>query len=210
MLIALHGKASERKMWLFACAYCQLTWHLLPELCHRLVEAVERYADKEAKRSELRALFDGYKPHQVATSALPGGNQAAEAVGHLGWHWRWGTSTNRDHPSLYNVSRSAAESLAKSMPWQEARHMERQLLLDIFANPFRPVRLDPTWLTWHDGTVQKVAQAIYDERAFDRLPILADALEEAGCTNADILNHCRQPGDHVRGCWVVDMILGKS
>jgi hypothetical protein len=58
--------------------------------------------------------------------------------------------------------------------------------------------------------VVKLAQAIYDERAFNRLPILADALEEAGCTTAEILNHCRQPGEHVRGCWVVNAILGKS
>ena len=68
----------------------------------------------------------------------------------------------------------------------------------------------PSWLSWNDGTIPKLAQAIYDDRAFDRLPILADALEEAGCDNADILNHCRQPGEHVRGCWVVDLLLNKS
>src|SRR5262249_16188201 len=84
------------------------------------------------------------------------------------------------------------------------------LLRDIVGNPFRPVTVDPAWLAWHGGTVVKLAHAIYDERAFERLPVLADALEEAGCTNADILNHCRQPGEHVRGCWVVDAILGKK
>ena len=67
--------------------------------------------------------------------------------------------------------------------------------------------LDPAWLT---PTVQSIAAAIYQDRAFDRLPILADALEEAGCTNADVLLHCRQPGEHVRGCWVVDLLLGKE
>jgi hypothetical protein len=65
-------------------------------------------------------------------------------------------------------------------------------------------------LAWHDGTVVKLAQAIYDDGAFDHLPILSDALEEAGCDNADILAHCRQLGDHVLGCWVVDAILGKT
>jgi hypothetical protein len=70
--------------------------------------------------------------------------------------------------------------------------------------------VETIWLAWNDGIVPKLAQAIYDDRVFDRLPILADALEEAGCTNADILNHCRQPGEHVRGCWVVDLLLGKS
>jgi hypothetical protein len=84
------------------------------------------------------------------------------------------------------------------------------LLQDIFGNPFRPITIDPSWLTWNDGTVRKIAQAIYEERAFDRMPILADALEEAGCTNADIRNHCRRSGEHVRGCWVVDLLLRKS
>jgi hypothetical protein len=59
-------------------------------------------------------------------------------------------------------------------------------------------------------TVQQLAESIYSDRAFDRLQVLADALEEAGCDNADILAHCRSPGPHVRGCWVVDLILGKS
>jgi hypothetical protein len=85
-----------------------------------------------------------------------------------------------------------------------------RLVHDIFGNPFRPAALDRSWLTWNDSTVAKMAQAVYDERVFDRLPVLADALEEAGCTNADILNHCRQPGVHVRGCWVLDLLLGKE
>jgi hypothetical protein len=76
--------------------------------------------------------------------------------------------------------------------------------------PFRPVSIAPTWLVWNSGTIPKLAQAIYDERRFANLPILADALEEAGCDSADILFHCRQPGEHVRGCWVVDLLLGKE
>jgi len=72
------------------------------------------------------------------------------------------------------------------------------------------VLIEPSWLTWNDGIVLKLAQAIYGDRAFDRMPVLADALEEAGCDNADILAHCRERGDHVRGCWVVDLLLGKS
>jgi hypothetical protein len=85
------------------------------------------------------------------------------------------------------------------------------LLRDIFGLlPYRPVALDRTWLTWRDGTISKLAQAIYDERAFDRLPILADALVDAGCTDEAILGHCRGPGPHIRGCWVVDLLLGKG
>ncbi|MGH7174582.1 MAG: hypothetical protein ACRELG_30310 [Gemmataceae bacterium] len=91
------------------------------------------------------------------------------------------------------------------------RWARSKLLRDIFGPlPFRPIVLDLAWLAWSDGTVRRLAQAIYDERAFERMPILADALEEAGCADADILNHCRQPSEHVRGCWVVDLILGKS
>jgi hypothetical protein len=63
---------------------------------------------------------------------------------------------------------------------------------------------------WNNGIVVKLAQAIYDDCAFDRLPILADALEDAGCTNQEILAHCRSGGDHVPGCWVVDLLLAKS
>jgi hypothetical protein len=70
--------------------------------------------------------------------------------------------------------------------------------------------INPIWLRWNDGTVVKLAQSIYDERRFTDLPILADALEDAGCADADILAHCRGPGPHVRGCWVVDLLLGKS
>jgi hypothetical protein len=86
-----------------------------------------------------------------------------------------------------------------------------EIMHDIFgALPFRPIKVDASWLAWNGGTVASLAQAIYDDRAFDRLPILADALEDAGCTNQDILNHCRGGTEHVRGCWVVDLLLGKK
>ena len=87
------------------------------------------------------------------------------------------------------------------------RRAQYLLVNDIFGNPFRPIVADLLWLT---PTVQSIAASIYQDRAFDRLPILADALEEAGCTNADVLLHCRKPAEHVRGCWVVDLVLGKK
>jgi hypothetical protein len=87
---------------------------------------------------------------------------------------------------------------------------EAGLLRDIFGNPFRPIAINSALLAWNDGTVQKIAQGIYDKRAFDLMLILADALEEAGCTEQDILAHCRSGGEHVRGCWVVDLLLGKE
>lgn len=85
--------------------------------------------------------------------------------------------------------------------------IQTDILRCVVGNPFRPVTINPAWQT---SNVNALAQAIYEERAFDRLPILADALEDAGCTNAEVLNHCRVEGVHVRGCWVVDLILGKE
>ena len=81
------------------------------------------------------------------------------------------------------------------------------VLRDIFGNPFRPVIINSAWLT---PKVTTLAQSIYDNRAFERMPELADALQEAGCDNQDILSHCRGPGPHVKGCWVVDLLLGKE
>ena len=83
----------------------------------------------------------------------------------------------------------------------------RGLLHCIVGNPFRPVACDPSWRT---SSTVALADAIYAGRAFDRLPVLADSLEEAGCDHPDVLAHCRGPGPHARGCWVVDMILGKA
>jgi hypothetical protein len=91
------------------------------------------------------------------------------------------------------------------------------LLLDLFGNPFRSVTIASSTLVWNGGICVRLSRAIYEERSLPagilnnaQLAILADALEEAGCSDADILNHCRQAGEHVRGCWVIDLLLGKS
>jgi hypothetical protein len=98
---------------------------------------------------------------------------------------------------------------------QRAAHLV--LVRCVFGNPFRPVAPDPSWRSWHKGAIRKLAEGIYDNRSLpdgaldtSRLAILADALEEAGCTDRAILDHCRGPGRHVRGCWVVDLLLGKK
>jgi hypothetical protein len=95
----------------------------------------------------------------------------------------------------------------KAAVGEEERCRQSQLIRDC-VNPFNRLRHSPA--PWQGGIVAKLALAVYDERRFQDIPILADALEEAGCTNADMLNHCRQPREHVRGCWVVDLLLGKS
>jgi hypothetical protein len=83
----------------------------------------------------------------------------------------------------------------------------RPLIQDIFGNPFRPVAFDPAWRT---STAIALVQQMYDSRDFNLMPILGDALQDAGCVSADILDHCRGDGPHVRGCWVVDLVLGKT
>jgi hypothetical protein len=98
----------------------------------------------------------------------------------------------------------------------EAR-AQTDVLRDIFGNPFRPVVLDPAWLTWNDGAAVSLAQTVYDDRDLPsghldaaRLAVLADMLEEAGATDAQLLGHLRSPGPHVRGCFAVDALLGKG
>jgi hypothetical protein len=92
----------------------------------------------------------------------------------------------------------------------DAEHRSQcALLMDIFGALVTPVAVEPEWLAWNGGAVVQLAHGIYDERCFEDLFILADALEEAGCAEAALLGHCRQPGEHVRGCWLVDLLLDK-
>jgi hypothetical protein len=114
-----------------------------------------------------------------------------------GANWQWVPDTEVEEANGYAVLAAFITAEAETC----------ELIRDVFANPFRAVALDSGWRT---PKVTALAQAIYDERSFDRLPVLADALEEAGCHDADILNHCRRPGPHARGCWVVDLILGRQ
>jgi hypothetical protein len=118
-------------------------------------------------------------------------------------------------PSLATVTARIREIVAGySDDYAPAKKREEvaqcDLLRDLFGDPNHRPFLSRTCLRWNGNTLARLAQVIYDERAFDRLPILADALEDAGCADAAILEHCRGPGPHVRGCWVVDLILGKS
>ena len=200
LLDFLGEKTSDRKRRLFGCACCRRVWPLLlDERSRKAVELAERLADGQSSDEERLAAFE---EAEDATNAVRGQGQrvycAAVAAGEVvedevcdrycGW---------------YSTSIAAANS-------KEEECHQAGLVHDIFGNPFRPASVNPSWLTWNDGTVVKIAQGIYDDRAFDRLPILADALEEAGCHDADILGHCRQPGNHIRGCWVVDLALKKA
>jgi hypothetical protein len=81
---------------------------------------------------------------------------------------------------------------------------------DIVGNPFRPTSLDPKLLQWNGRVAAKLAEDAYQRHSFPRLPLMADALEDAGCTDAELLGHLRGPGPHVRGCWALDAVLGKQ
>jgi len=123
------------------------------------------------------------------------------------------TATTNPYSAI-GVARSTARATAPFRTIEtalegnpDAHASQVAVLREIIGNPFRPVTIDPAW---HKPSVASLAQAIDEERAFDRMPILADALEDAGCTSHDMLSHCRGPGPHFLGCWVVDMILGKT
>jgi hypothetical protein len=103
-----------------------------------------------------------------------------------------------------------AAKVAGNLARGRVQAAQAALVRDLFGDPFRRVVLNPAWLNWNSATVPRIARAIYEEQAFDRMPILADALEEAGCTDALMLDHCRSGGEHVRGCWVVDVLVGKE
>src|SRR5262249_26744137 len=113
------------------------------------------------------------------------------------------------------AARAAAQALAlcrdeaeRPAYWADERLEQANLLRCVFGNPYAPVVLAPGWLTWRDGLVVEMAWAIYERRRFGDLPILADALEEAGSDAGDVRRHCREPGPHGRGCHVLDAVLG--
>jgi hypothetical protein len=109
---------------------------------------------------------------------------------------------------------TARNSAHPSTTWEKIRQREATvqtaLLRDIVGDPFHRVVVDPSSLSWNEGTVVKLAQGIYDDRAFDQLLLLADALEDLGCGNQHLLEHCRRSREHVRGCWALDLLLGKE
>ena len=202
MLMFLGAGASERKARLCAVACCYRNPATISDdLAHRLVLTAEAYADglvdDEALRAATSYEADGCPALAAGFPSIRYGfvHQAALAADLVCW-WRADPVANRRETSAVLRKKVAVEQEAIA-----------EIVRDIFGNPFRPVALDPAWLT---STVVALSRGIYDERAFDRMPILADALQDAGCDSDDVLNHCRGPGPHVRGCWVVDLLLRKT
>jgi hypothetical protein len=221
MLEFLRSKSSERKLRLFACACCRVIWEHFNANGRFAVEVAERYADGLASKKELqnasaiasivrepplgcggREAAPSYTAHKRAWFAAEGSSRTSRVVFSEAWEVavRKADRTNDrlDREAVLVTANNETNAISSD---------QVHLLRDIFGNPFQPVALDPAWLT---PTVTTLANGIYTDRSFDRMPILADALEEAGCDNADVLLHCRGNGPHVKGCWVVDLVLGKE
>lgn len=191
MLLALPNGTSDRKLRLFAIWCYRYRFPDTSDAEFAVVDALERRLDGDISDTEW---FETYSAvgghggsralqHLLAVSPLSAARQSATFKHLLG-------TTIRD-PEIRERDRLTAQNM----------------LREVFGNPFRPVVPDPTWLT---SDVLLLVRGIYDERAFDRMPILADALQDAGCDNEEVLSHCRGTGPHVRGCWVVDLLLGKA
>jgi len=200
-ILRIHPRAiSDRQLLLWACACCRSVWDGLTSHRQKVVQVTERYADGQISQGELVASWDSSR------------SSAWDA-------WLFSV----EPPSIarcaaYAAHRIALHAWCRTCKLSPARHaflarircQEAELLRHTLGNPFHFRAIDPSWLTWHRGTVQRLARSIYVERRFDEMPILADALEEAGCEQQQILDHCRQAGDHLRGCWLLDLLLGRE
>jgi hypothetical protein len=202
---------NRRKTRLYGVTCCRRVsrWFHDPRL-DEAVDAAERYADGGLALAELER-WNTVAGEVQSAGPMPGGDgpmrfpaewQAAYAVS---------TTTHYDeHVRTMLLSRIVCQVLgpAGGTPMAEAQEWLCRVFRDIFGNPFRPVAFDPAW---RSDTVVSLARGMYESRDFSPMPILADALQDAGCEDADVLTHCRDAnGIHVRGCWVVDLVLGKS
>jgi hypothetical protein len=206
-----------RKLRLFGCACCRRIWHLMADdRSRRAVEVSERFGDHAATEAERKeaavAALDAREgdrdpTHNPAAHAAVWASNDAKSLYKTEGLVRWTAA-------LAAMAERRAEG--RELPnWNQAQGpdfvWQVDYLRDIVFNPFRLApQVEPAWLAVNDGAVRSLAEAIYEERAFDRLPILADALEEAGCTDAEVLNHCRAEGVHLRGCWLIDHLLAKA
>jgi hypothetical protein len=211
MLPLLRGKSSDRKIRLFQVACCRRVWiHLPDETCREAVLLAERYADGEAKDRQRRAILKQVAPYPAGDNLTAINARSAAFVAVQKTVLRRGAV-------LLGVAAVAGHAAsppdrrgteAYKAAFREEEEDEAGLIRCFFGNPFRPIAVDPSWLTL---TVTELARAAYEERLLPsgqldphRLSVLADALEEAGASG-DILSHLRGPGMHVRGCFAVDM-----
>jgi hypothetical protein len=214
MLTFLGDKPGERKLRLFACACWRQRW---PELADpggdRPVAAAERYADGRCPWEEVAAAHEEAQARllmasRVLSEATWGTDRAAFRAAQdrkrAMWAAEWATARGYVFAATH-ILRLAQEGATKKQ-----RAACAELAREVFGNPFRAVAVDPAWRAANDGLVARLAASIYDERRFGDLGVLADALEDVGCREGELLTHCRSPGPHVPGCWAVDLLLQKG
>lgn len=233
MLAHLGEGASPRKRCLLACACVRRIWPLLDhEHLRQAVKVAERFADgrvaakvvDKARRlvrrlREEREIEAGLRGTWMARAARAAA-QAVEALLPEQGPILIAPRDVREPPDVVSATRTArtaaraAEAAREDETIAAIETIRRlhtldavELVREIFGNPFRPAVIDPCWLDWKKGKIPRMAHVIYRKRCFRNLPLLADALEEAGCSDSAILTHCRAPVDHARGCWVVDLLL---
>jgi hypothetical protein len=189
--------SDHRKHRLFSCGCCRTLWDSLGREQRQAVEASEDYADGWLTKQALKAAVDALPP-----AGREDGERAliARAVHYACRPLPEGVAHVRGIEAVV-----VAVALAGA-----GSPIDVSLVRCVFGNPFRSPKLDRGWLTWHGGLLVSMARRMYDGRDFAAMPVLADALEEAGCTDPDMLSHCRSGGGHVRGCWLIDLLLDKA
>lgn len=203
MMQHVGAAGTDRKLRLFVCACCERCsqYGLIADF-RTGVAVAKQFADRQLNAAELGAARQALACH--AEDGDANWNHGLEAL----------ARALELAPLEPGTAALCTDLIVQSFgqEWNElAQNQERaaqcELLRDIFRDPFRPATVEPGWRT---GNVVALAEAIYQEQDYTRLPILADALEDAGCTDVDMLTHCRVMREHVRGCWVVDWVLGKD
>ncbi len=216
MLEFLQDRASERKLRLFATACCIRTWILLKDersrdgvqlaLRHASGDSVTRLELEQARERAYQAGYDVTFGLESLDFDERHRQQAALAVGELLQDYRPQTVA---HNVMTMLSGPPDHTGFAQAFYCDTKAHHARLLREVFGNPFRIPEIDSFWLKHNGGCVSQLAAEMDSQWTFEQMPILADALEEAGCTNVDVLNHCRQPGEHVRGCWLLDLLLCK-
>jgi hypothetical protein len=215
MLNSIGRMASKRKLRLIACAWSRRLWHLLAdERSRHAVEVAERFADGRASEQERldavhaarKAAFGMIAPEQRrvvrAWAQIPDSPAACAALA--------AASTAYHDDAVYQAAIETCHHVLRLLyanDHSKGHASSVELVREVFGNPFRPVVIEQGWLI--PGVVE-LARTIYEDLAFDRMPELAATLEQVRCDNRHILAHCWESSEHVRGCWVVDLILGKG
>jgi hypothetical protein len=199
MLKALRGEASDRKLHLFACACCRQVWHLYTDPRGRqAIETAELFADGGASVDDLARASELAEQAWRDVRPTLQETQASAALRAAVWTASVGTGEWLRMARL-NISLCLDPAA------------QAEVIREIFDNPFDPLPpIDPGWYKWNGGMASMLARVIYHQRRFGDMPVLANALEEAGCTVPAYISHLRGPGPHVRGCHVLDALLGKE